>query len=93
MNLEGRVALVTGASQGIGKACAVALAEAGAQVALGSRNLSKLEDVAKELESLGRKALPIQLDVSNHESVAAGISKLLEAWGKIAGEQRGNYQR
>ncbi len=83
MNLEGRVALVTGASQGIGKACAVALAEAGAQVSLGSRNLSKLQDVAKEIESLGRKALPFQLDVSNHESVEAGISKVLEAWGKI----------
>jgi 3-oxoacyl-[acyl-carrier protein] reductase len=83
MNLEGRVALVTGASQGIGKACALALAEAGAQVALGSRNLSMLQDVAKEIENLGKKALPFQLDVSSPESIAGGISKVLEAWGKI----------
>jgi 3-oxoacyl-[acyl-carrier protein] reductase len=81
--LEGRVAVITGASQGIGKACALVLVEAGAQVALGSRNLSKLECVAKEIEALGGKALPLQLDVSNSESVSQGVARVLETWGKI----------
>jgi 3-oxoacyl-[acyl-carrier protein] reductase len=83
MNLEGRVAVVTGASQGIGKACALALAEAGAQVALGSRNLEKIEEVARAIEATGKKALPLRLDVANRESVVEGIGKILEAWGKI----------
>jgi 3-oxoacyl-[acyl-carrier protein] reductase len=82
-NLDGRVALVTGASQGIGKACALELAEAGAQVVLGSRNLAKLEDAAKEIEALGRKALPLQLDVSSRNSVLEGVAKVIESWGKI----------
>jgi 3-oxoacyl-[acyl-carrier protein] reductase len=82
-NLEGRVAFVTGASQGIGKACALTLAESGAQVVLGSRNLSKLEEVAKEIEALGRKALPLQLDVSSPASVAEGVAKAVASWGRI----------
>ncbi len=83
MDLDGRVALVTGASQGIGKACAVALAEAGAQVALGSRNLEKLQCVVKEIEGLGRRALALSLDVSNPESVKAAVARTLEVWEKI----------
>jgi 3-oxoacyl-[acyl-carrier protein] reductase len=82
-NLEGRVAWVTGASQGIGRACALALAEAGAHIVLGSRNVSKLEGVAKEIENLGRKALPIAVDISSRESVAECVTKILGEWGKI----------
>lgn len=77
------MALVTGASQGIGKACALVLAEAGAGVALASRNLGKLEGVAKEIESLGRKAIALSMDVSNPESIKSAVTKTLEAWGKI----------
>lgn len=83
MNLNGRVAVVTGASQGIGRACALVLAEAGADVALASRNVEKLEAVAKEVEAAGRKALVLGVDVSNSESVKAGIVKVLETWQKI----------
>jgi 3-oxoacyl-[acyl-carrier protein] reductase len=83
MNLEGRVAVVTGASQGIGKACALALAEAGAQVVLGSRNVEKLGKVAREIEAMGKKALALPLDVSSRESVAEAIGKTQEAWGRI----------
>ena len=83
MNFEGRVALVTGASQGIGKACALLLAEAGVSVALGSRNLEKLQGVAKEIEGHGGKALALGLDVSSPESVKAAVAKVLETWGKV----------
>ncbi|HEV2352165.1 MAG TPA: 3-oxoacyl-[acyl-carrier-protein] reductase [Terriglobia bacterium] len=83
MNLDGRVALVTGASQGIGKACALALAEAGAQVALGARNTEKLRTVANEIEATGKKALAVSLDVASHDSIKAAVAKAIETWGKI----------
>jgi 3-oxoacyl-[acyl-carrier protein] reductase len=83
MDLKGRVAVVTGASQGIGRACALVLAEAGADVALASRNVEKLEAVAKEIEGAGRKTMVLSVDVSSSESVKAGISKVLETWKKI----------
>jgi 3-oxoacyl-[acyl-carrier protein] reductase len=83
MDLAGKVALVTGASQGIGKACALALAEAGADTALGSRNEEKLQAVAKEITGLGRRALAVRLDVASTESVKSAVSLVIEAWGKI----------
>lgn len=83
MSLEGRVALITGASQGIGRACALVLAEAGADVALGARNVEKLAAVAGEVEALGRKALPVPLDVGNGDSVKDAVGKVLEAWQHI----------
>ena len=83
MILDGKVALITGASQGIGRDCALALAEAGADVALGARNLEKLAAVAGEIEALGRKAVALALDVSSEESVRDAIAKVQETWGKI----------
>jgi len=83
MSFEGRVAVVTGGAQGIGRACALALAEAGADVAIADVNLEKLEIVAKEIEGLGRKALALRLDVSDPESVKAGVGKALETFEKI----------
>jgi 3-oxoacyl-[acyl-carrier protein] reductase len=83
MDLAGRVALVTGASQGIGKACAQVLAEAGADVAVGARTLSKIELVAKEVETLGRKALILNLDVASRDSIAETVAKVIQQWGKI----------
>src|SRR5579863_2941323 len=83
MDLTGRVALITGASQGIGKACALALAEAGADVALGARNLYNLQCVAKDVEDLGRKALVLGLDVAQLESVTEAVARTVQAWGKI----------
>jgi len=82
-SLEGRVALVTGASQGIGRACALALAEAGAALALAARNLEKLGAVAREIEALGRKALAVSLDVANPGSVRDAIEQVQKAWEKI----------
>jgi 3-oxoacyl-[acyl-carrier protein] reductase len=83
MGLEGRVALVTGASRGIGKACGLALAEAGAQVVLGSRSLEAVEEGARAIQSLGRQALGLALDVSSADSVKAAVDKTVAAWGKI----------
>ena len=84
MNLTGRSALVTGASRGIGRAIAVALAKAGADVAI---NYSGNEAAAKETESLcaeyGVKTLVIRADVSNAEECKAMIDRVKEAFGKI----------
>jgi 3-oxoacyl-[acyl-carrier protein] reductase len=83
MNLEGRVALVTGAAQGIGRAIALALAEVGADIAGGDVNLEGMEKTAKEIEALGRKALAVKLDVSDPASVKDAVTKVLEAFQKI----------
>jgi 3-oxoacyl-[acyl-carrier protein] reductase len=83
MHLEGRVAVVTGASQGIGKACAHVLAEAGADIALAARTLPKLESVAGEIQALGRRAVVLELDIADQNSVTAGINRILQEWGKI----------
>src|SRR5205823_8562500 len=79
----GRVALVTGASQGIGRACALALAEGGALIALAARNEEKLAAVAKEIESKGGQAATFRMDVSNEADVKAVVKAVLERFGKI----------
>ncbi|HWF66447.1 MAG TPA: 3-oxoacyl-[acyl-carrier-protein] reductase [Acidobacteriaceae bacterium] len=83
ISLEGRVALVTGASQGIGRACALSLAVAGAQVALAARNSAKLAEVASEIEAAGGKAVPFELDLASEESIRAGAKAVLAQFGKI----------
>ncbi|HUU14965.1 MAG TPA: 3-oxoacyl-[acyl-carrier-protein] reductase [Terriglobia bacterium] len=83
MGFEGRVAFVTGSAQGIGRAIALALAEAGCDVVIADVNPEKIDSVAKEVEGLGRKSLALKLDVSDPESVKAGVAKILEAFGKI----------
>ena len=82
MSLAGKVAFITGASQGIGRDCALLFAESGAHVALGGRNLERLTAVAGEIEKLGRKALPLALDVASEESVKEAVGRVQERWGK-----------
>ena len=82
-DLQGRIALVTGASQGIGRACALELARAGATVALAARNLAKLAEVAAEIESAGGRGEAFTLDVASEESIKAGAKAILERFGKV----------
>jgi len=82
-DLTGKVAIITGASSGIGVAVAKAYAEQGADVALFARRAEKLESVANEIRAMGRKALAVRCDVGNEEQVEAGVEKVLAEFGKI----------
>jgi len=82
-SLQGRIALVTGASQGIGRACAVELARAGATVVLAARNEVKLAEAVAEIEGAGGQAVAIPLDVASEESIKAGAKSVLERFGKV----------
>lgn len=81
--LEGRIALVTGASQGIGRACALELAKAGATVALAARNLEKLAEVAAEIQAAGGTAATYALDVASEDSIKETVKAVLTAHGSI----------
>ncbi len=70
--IEGRIALVTGASQGIGRACALGLAKAGATVALAARNEAKLAEVQSEIEAAGCTAAAFAIDVAREEEADQG---------------------
>ena len=82
-SLEGRTAVVTGASQGIGRACAVALGKAGARVGLAARNETKLNEVAAEIATLGGAAAVFALDIANEESIKACAKAAIAHFGSI----------
>ena len=81
--VEGRVALVTGASQGIGRACALVLAAGGAKVALCARNEEKLQQAAAEIAAQGGEAAVFKMDVANEEEIKSGVKAVLAHFGKI----------
>lgn len=83
MSLEGRTALVTGASQGIGRACAIKLAKAGARVALAARNQAKLEEVAVEIRNSGGEAEVFTIDIASEDSIKSGVKAALARFGSI----------
>ncbi len=83
MKLEGKVALITGASQGIGHACALALARHGAQVAVAARNREKLDSLVAEITTAGGKASAYVIDVGDEEQIKSGIKSAIGDLGKI----------
>ncbi len=83
MSLSGRVAVVTGASQGIGRAIALSLSKAGATVAVAARNQAKLEELSAEITAGGGKAAVFVLDVGNEEQVKATFKQVIAQLGKI----------
>ena len=82
-DLDGRIALVTGAARGLGRAIALALAEAGADLALGLRDASRDDGLAGEIRDLGRRALPLQMDVTRLEEVDAAVAATVEQFGSL----------
>ena len=82
-SLEGKVAVVTGASRGFGEAIATGLAEAGANVVLAARTESALQEVAKKIEALDRQALALPTDMGNKEAIENLANQAIEKFGKI----------
>ena len=82
-SLAGKVAVVTGASRGIGRAIALGFAEAGADVAVAARSEDDLETLAKEIDSLGRRALPVRTDVTSRDDIEALIDRTVAELGGI----------
>lgn len=82
-NLSGKVAIVTGTSRGLGQYFARALAKAGADLVITSRDLSRLTEFKKEIESLGRKALAVQLDVLSQSDIDNMVQATIKEYGKI----------
>ena len=83
MSLTGRVAFVTGASQGIGRACALRLAREGAAIAAASRNQEKLNELVVEITAAGGKAVAFPLDVADEEQIKAAVKAAIAQFGKI----------
>jgi len=82
-DLTGKIALVTGASRGLGKTFALALARAGADVAVTSRTLASLDETRRAVEALNRKCFPVALDVRSQESISAAVAAAHAHFGKI----------
>lgn len=82
-NLSGKVAVVTGTSRGLGQYFARALAKAGADLVITSRELSRLTEFRQEIESLGRKALAVQLDVLSQSDIDSMVQSAVREYGKI----------
>lgn len=83
ISLEGKVAVVTGASRGIGRSIALGYAEAGAQLVIASRNLGSLEKVAEEIKRLGKTPLPVATDISRKGDIDNLIRQAVKQFGTI----------
>jgi NAD(P)-dependent dehydrogenase (short-subunit alcohol dehydrogenase family) len=81
--LDDKVAMVTGAGRGIGKAMAVALAEAGADVVVLARTKDQIEQTAEEIRKLGRRALPLELDLTKGDQIQVSVEKTIDTFGHI----------
>ncbi len=83
MRLKDKVAIITGAGQGIGKAAALRFAAEGAKVVVADINAETANQVAEEIKAAGGEAMALAVDVSSHESVSKAVEKVLAAWGQI----------
>ncbi|HUO14540.1 MAG TPA: 3-oxoacyl-[acyl-carrier-protein] reductase [Verrucomicrobiae bacterium] len=83
MSLSGRVAFVTGASQGIGRACALRLAKEGAAVAVAARNQEKLNELVAEITAAGGHSAAFALDVADEEQIKSAVKSAIAQFGKI----------
>jgi NAD(P)-dependent dehydrogenase (short-subunit alcohol dehydrogenase family) len=81
--LNGQVALVTGAARGLGCAISLALAHAGADIALGLRDINTGGDLVRQIEALGRRALPLQMDVTKLDQIRSAVDKAVEHFGRL----------
>jgi NAD(P)-dependent dehydrogenase (short-subunit alcohol dehydrogenase family) len=82
-DLNGKTALVTGAARGLGRAISLALANAGADVALGLRDIKTGADVVLDIQKLGRNALPLQMDMSKRDQISTAIERAAAHFGKL----------
>jgi NAD(P)-dependent dehydrogenase (short-subunit alcohol dehydrogenase family) len=82
-DLQGQVALVTGAARGIGRALSLALAHAGADLALGLRERNNEHGLVSEIEALGRRALPLQMDVTRMGEIASAVDEAVDHFGRL----------
>ncbi|MRG54425.1 glucose 1-dehydrogenase [Phyllobacterium sp. SYP-B3895] len=82
-SLDGKVTLVTGASRGIGRACALACAAAGSDIVLGLRDISGSSALIAEIEAMGRKVLPVRLDISQRADIESAVEAALQQFGRI----------
>jgi 3-oxoacyl-[acyl-carrier protein] reductase len=82
-SMTNRIALVTGASRGIGQACALTLARAGAKVVVAARAFDKLEQVAAEIKEAGGEAFPVAIDMESHASIKDAFARVAKEFGRI----------
>jgi NAD(P)-dependent dehydrogenase (short-subunit alcohol dehydrogenase family) len=82
-DLAGQVSLVTGAARGLGRAISLALAHAGSDVALGLRDVNSASDLVSEIQGMGRKALPLQMDVTRLDQISRAVQDTADCFGRL----------
>jgi NAD(P)-dependent dehydrogenase (short-subunit alcohol dehydrogenase family) len=82
-DLAGQVSMVTGAARGLGRAISLALANAGSDIALGLRDVNSASDLVSEIQKMGRKALPLQMDVTRLDQISRAVQDTADCFGRL----------